>query len=82
MKLTWSKDYTFPIDYISDGVYGVFANKNNTDEFVLLETSNNVYNLFRYVIDIAGEEAEVELSECVIETFDLENLIEKSENNS
>jgi len=82
LKYKWSEDYTFPIDYISDGVYGVYANKNNTREFVLMKTSDNIYKLFRYVIDIAGETAEVELSDCVIECFELEDLLEKSENNS
>ncbi len=67
---------TFPIDYVEDGMYGVFAKERETDKTILLQTDENVWNLFEYVTDIAGEEAVVELSDMAIFLNDMEDIVE------
>ena len=67
---------TFPIDYIEDGMYGVFAKERESDKTILLQTDENVWNLFEYITDIAGSEAECEMSDMAIFLNDMEDMIE------
>ncbi len=74
-----AKMCTFPIDYMHDGVYGVFAKERETEKCVLLETDENVWNLFKYVTDIAGSESVCEMSEMAIMLNDMEDIVEDIE---
>ena len=67
---------TFPIDYVQDGMYGVFAKERESGKTLLLQTDENIWNLFQYVTDIAGEEAHCELSEMAIAIHDLDEMLE------
>ena len=67
---------TFPIDYVKDGMYGVFAKERETGKTILLQTDENIWNLFEYVTDIAGEESVVELSDMAIFLNDMEDVVE------
>ena len=75
MNYSWSNGYTFSVDYVSNGLYGVFACDKDTDDYTLLKTDKNVYRLFKYMIDIAGEAVECELSETAILANELEDII-------
>ncbi len=68
---------TFPIDYIGDGEYGVYAKERESEKIVLLKTNENVWKLFEYVTSIAGSEAHCELSEMVILLNDLDEMVEE-----
>ena len=70
---------TFPIDYMHDGVYGVFAKERESGNTILLQTDENVWNLFEYVTDIAGGEAVVEMSDMAIMLNDMEDIVEDIE---
>lgn len=74
-KTTQWNGYTFPIDYIGNGLYGVFACPKDNSEYKLLETNKDIFELFRFVMDIAGEQSVCEMSECVIAAHDLENMV-------
>ena len=75
MNYSWSNGYNFSIDYVSNGLYGVYACKKDTDDHILLKTDKNVYCLFKYMIDIAGEEVECEMSDATILVNELEDII-------
>lgn len=77
--VTQWNNYTFPIDYVGNGLYGVYAFHKTTDEYRLLNTNKNVYELFRYVIDIAGDQSICEMSECTILSHELEDIIENEQ---
>ena len=69
---------TFPIDYIGEGVYGVYAQQRETPtELILLKTDENVWKLFKFITDIAGGEAQCELSEMAIFLNDLDEMVEE-----
>ena len=68
---------TFPIDYIGDGEYGVYAKERESGKMVLLETDENVWNLFKYITTIAGSESQCELSEMAIYLNDLDEMVEE-----
>jgi regulator of sigma D len=74
---------TFPIDYIGDGVYGVYAQQlNMKNQIILLKTNKDVWKLFKFITDIAGGEAQCELSEMAIFMNDLEEMVEETQENS
>ena len=67
---------TFPIDYVESGVYGVYAQDRKTRKRVLLDTNENVWELFQYITDIAGTEAVCEMSDMAILLNDMEDIVE------
>jgi len=69
---------TFPIDYIEDGGYGVYAKERESGKMVLLKTDDNVWNLFEYITTIAGSESQCELSEMAIFLNDLDEMVEEN----
>lgn len=69
---------TFPIDYIGDGVYGVYAKERESHQMCLLKSDESVWNLFKYVTSIAGNEAHCELSEMAILLNDLDEMVEEN----
>jgi hypothetical protein len=75
-KTTQWNGYTFPIDYIGNGLYGVFACPKGGDDYRFLNTNKDIFELFRFVMDIAGEQSVCEMSECAIATHDLDDIIE------
>ncbi len=70
---------TFPIDYMQDGVYGVFAKGRESGNSILLQTDEDVWNLFEYVTEIAGTEAVCEMSDMAILLNDMEDIVEDIE---
>ena len=67
---------TFPIDYVGDGLFGVYAKEIKSEKVILLQTDENVWNLFEYVTTIAGDESICELSDAAILLNDLDELVE------
>jgi|TARA_R110002167_G_scaffold177817_1_gene377574 hypothetical protein len=69
---------TFPIDYIGDGLYGVYAKEIQSGKVILLQRDEDVWSLFEYVTTIAGNEAVCELSDTAILLNDLEEMVEEN----
>lgn len=70
-----SELFTFPIDYYHDGKYGLFASCRIQPEQVrLLKSSENLCDLIEFAVELAGEDAEVEMSEMALACNDIHDL--------